>query len=60
MKNLLSMDEVSKEEIMLILKRAAEFESGAKPQLEKEYFIANLFLSQVQEQKHHLNQLKEK
>lgn len=43
MRNLLSMDEVSKEEIMLILKRAAEFEAGAKPQLEKEYFIANLF-----------------
>ncbi|MEK4761614.1 aspartate carbamoyltransferase catalytic subunit [Viridibacillus sp. FSL E2-0187] len=43
MRNLLSMDEVSKEEIMLILNRAAEFEAGAKPQLEKEYFIANLF-----------------
>lgn len=43
MKNLLSMDEVSTEEIMTILKRAAEFEAGAQPQLEKEYFVANLF-----------------
>lgn len=43
MKNLLSMDEVSTEEIMTILNRAAEFEAGAQPQLEKEYFVANLF-----------------
>lgn len=43
MKNLLSMDEVSTEEIMTILNRAAEFEVGAQPQLEKEYFVANLF-----------------
>lgn len=37
------MDEVSTEEIMTILNRAAEFEVGAQPQLEKEYFVANLF-----------------
>lgn len=37
------MDEVSTEEIMTILNRAAEFEAGAQPQLEKEYFVANLF-----------------
>lgn len=43
MKNLLSMDEVSTEEIMTVLNRAAEFEAGAQPQLEKEYFVANLF-----------------
>lgn len=43
MKNLLSMDDVTNEEIMTILQRAAEFEAGAKPQLEKEYFVANLF-----------------
>ncbi|MBQ0139794.1 MAG: aspartate carbamoyltransferase catalytic subunit [Kurthia sp.] len=43
MKNLLSMDKVSTEEIMTILQRAAEFEAGAKPQLEKDYYVANLF-----------------
>lgn len=48
------MDEVSTEEIMTILNRAAEFEAGAQPQLEKEYFVANLFLSQVHVRKHHL------
>lgn len=37
------MDEVSTEEIMTVLNRAAEFEAGAQPQLEKEYFVANLF-----------------
>lgn len=37
------MDHVTNEEIMAILTRAAEFESGAKSQLKKEYFVANLF-----------------
>lgn len=43
MKNLLSMENVSNEEIEAILKRAAEFEAGAKPQLERNYLVANLF-----------------
>lgn len=43
MKNLLSMNDVSTEEILTILKRAAEFEAGAKPKLEKDYYVANLF-----------------
>lgn len=43
MKNLLSMEDVSNEEIEAILKRAAEFEAGAKPQLERDYLVANLF-----------------
>lgn len=43
MKNLLSMDDLSIEEIMTILERAAEFEAGAKPQLERDYYVANLF-----------------
>jgi len=43
MKNLLSMENVSNEEIEAILKRAAEFEAGAKPQLERDYLVANLF-----------------
>lgn len=43
MKNLLSMESVSNEEINAILKRAAEFEAGAKSQLERDYLVANLF-----------------
>lgn len=43
MKNLLSMEDVSNEEIEAILKRAAEFEAGAKSQLERDYLVANLF-----------------
>lgn len=43
MKNLLTMDDVSTDEIMTILNRAAEFEAGGKSQLEKEYYVANLF-----------------
>ncbi|RIJ69182.1 aspartate carbamoyltransferase catalytic subunit [Rummeliibacillus sp. POC4] len=43
MKNLLSMESVSNEEIEAILKRAAEFEAGAKSQLERDYLVANLF-----------------
>ena len=37
------MENVSNEEIEAILKRAAEFEAGAKPQLERDYLVANLF-----------------
>lgn len=43
MKNLLSMENISNEEIKEILKRAGEFEAGAKPQLDREYLVANLF-----------------
>lgn len=43
MKNLLSMESVSNEEIEAILNRAAEFEAGSKSQLEREYLVANLF-----------------
>lgn len=43
MKNLLSMDEVSTTEIMQILERAAQFEAGEPSQLEKDYYVSNLF-----------------
>lgn len=43
MKNLLSMDEVSTSEIMQILERAAQFEAGEPSQLEKDYYVSNLF-----------------
>lgn len=43
MKNLLSIEEVSNEEIYAILKRAAAFEAGEPTQLEQDYLVANLF-----------------
>lgn len=43
MKNLLSIEEVSNEEIYAILKRAAAFEAGEPAQLEQDYLVANLF-----------------
>ncbi|MBK3494458.1 aspartate carbamoyltransferase catalytic subunit [Viridibacillus sp. YIM B01967] len=43
MKNLLSMEHISNEEIATILKRAAELEAGAPSQLDRSYTVANLF-----------------
>ena len=43
MKNLLSVEHLSNEEILAILDRASEFESGAATILSKQYNIANLF-----------------
>ncbi|MEK4228667.1 aspartate carbamoyltransferase catalytic subunit [Solibacillus sp. FSL H8-0538] len=43
MKNLLSMEHLSNEEILHILDRARDFENGGKPQLSRSYNIANLF-----------------
>lgn len=43
MKNLLSIEEVSNEEIYAILKRAAAFEAGEPTQLDSDYLVANLF-----------------
>lgn len=37
------MDEVSTSEIMQILERAAQFEAGEPSQLEKDYYVSNLF-----------------
>lgn len=37
------MDEVSTTEIMQILERAAQFEAGEPSQLEKDYYVSNLF-----------------
>lgn len=43
MKNLLSMEQVSIQQIEDILTRAAELEAGAKPQLAQNAMVANLF-----------------
>ena len=43
MKNLLSMEHLSNEEILHILDRAKDFENGEQPQLSRSYNIANLF-----------------
>lgn len=43
MKHLLSMEHLTNDDVMAILKRAAEFENGAKPVLNRSYNIANLF-----------------
>ena len=43
MKNLLSMEHLSNEEILNILDRAKYFENGEQPQLSRSYNIANLF-----------------
>lgn len=43
MRNLLSMEHLSNEEIMAIIKRASEFEKGAKSELKRPYFVSNLF-----------------
>lgn len=43
MKNLLSIEEISNEDIYAILKRAQAFEAGEASQLERDYLVANLF-----------------
>lgn len=43
MKNLLSMEHLSNEEIMMILNRAQHFENGEKSVLQREFHVANLF-----------------
>ncbi|WP_010286534.1 aspartate carbamoyltransferase catalytic subunit [Kurthia massiliensis] len=43
MKNLLSIEEVSNEEIYAILNRAQAFEAGEASQLDQDYLVANLF-----------------
>lgn len=43
MKNLLSMEYLSNEEILAILDRAQDFENGMEPQLKRSYNVANLF-----------------
>ncbi|MER2189825.1 MAG: aspartate carbamoyltransferase catalytic subunit [Solibacillus sp.] len=43
MKNLLSMEHLSNEEILLILDRAKDFENGEQPKLSRSYHVANLF-----------------
>lgn len=43
MKNLLSMEHLTNEEIIHILDRAQQFENGAPSQLTKSYNVANLF-----------------
>lgn len=43
MKNLLSMEHLSNEEIMSILNRASQFENGEKSELKRSYHVANLF-----------------
>lgn len=43
MKNLLSMEHLTNEEIMHILERAQSFENGETPKLSRSYNVANLF-----------------
>ncbi len=43
LRNLLSMEHLTNDEILEILKRAAEFENGEQPSLSRSYNIANLF-----------------
>lgn len=43
MKNLLSMEHLTNEEIMGIIHRAREFENGAKSELKRSYYVSNLF-----------------
>ncbi|HWK23932.1 MAG TPA: aspartate carbamoyltransferase catalytic subunit [Ureibacillus sp.] len=43
MRNLLSMEHLTNEEVMMILERAAQFESGELSNLTKPYHVANLF-----------------
>lgn len=43
MKNLLSMEHLTNEEILHILERAKAFENGEAPQLARSYNVANLF-----------------
>lgn len=43
MKNLLSMEHLSNEEILTILDRAKDFENGKEPELSRVYNVANLF-----------------
>lgn len=43
MKNLLSMEHLSNEEILTILDRAKDFENGEQPKLSRAYNVANLF-----------------
>lgn len=43
MKNLLSMEHLTNEEILHILDRARAFENGEQPQLARSYNVANLF-----------------
>ena len=43
MKNLLSMEHLSNEEILDILDRAQQFENGEQPELSRPYNVANLF-----------------
>jgi len=43
MRHLLSMEHLTNDDVMAILNRAAEFENGATPMLDRSYNIANLF-----------------
>lgn len=43
MKNLLSMEHLSNDEILTILDRAKDFENGEQPKLSRAYHVANLF-----------------
>ncbi|QBK25572.1 aspartate carbamoyltransferase catalytic subunit [Ureibacillus thermophilus] len=43
MKNLLSMEYLTNDEIMSIIERAREFEQGAEPKLDRSHYVANLF-----------------
>lgn len=43
MKNLLSMEHLTNEDILGILERAKQFENGATPELKRSYYVANLF-----------------
>ncbi|RHW40175.1 aspartate carbamoyltransferase catalytic subunit [Lysinibacillus yapensis] len=43
MRNLLSMEHLTNDDVMMIIERAAQFEAGELPALAKSYQVANLF-----------------
>ena len=51
MKNLLSMEHLTNEEILYMLDRAQAFENGEESKLTRAYHVANLFLNRVHERR---------
>ncbi|MCI1903206.1 aspartate carbamoyltransferase catalytic subunit [Enterococcus hirae] len=43
LKHLLTVESLSNQEVMGLIRRGQEFKNGERPQLDKEYFAANLF-----------------
>ena len=43
LKNLVSMEALSNEEVMALIKRGIEFKNGAKAHYDEQHIVANLF-----------------